>query len=317
MHKLFEQLKYSGHLGFHLSIILFKFYKYLKYNRFSDKKYLEKIFYKNQGYKLNLRSPLTLNEKLQWLKIYDRRRIATIHADKYLVRDYIAKEFGEEYLIPLILVTDNPTSIKYNDLPNEAFVIKSNHSSGDFKIVRDKKSLDFKRLIVDCKWWLSFNYFYPGRQWQYKDIPPLIIIEKMLQTKEGKIPNDYKFHCINGKVEFIYVSVDREGVNKRNIYDSSWAPLLFTFSAKTKQEKGNIRGAEIDPPKSFSKMLIFAEKISKLYAYVRIDFYDIDGKLYFGEITHHHGGGFDQFRPIECDYKFGNLLDLNYINLKN
>jgi hypothetical protein len=315
MNKLFERFKYSGPLGFYIALIIVKCYKFIKYNRLSDNLYLEKIFYSNQGYKLNLTVPITLNEKLQWLKVYDRRDISTIHADKYLVRDYIKKEFGEEYLISLLYVTDNPSVMKFSDLPDGPFVIKSNHSSGDYKIIRDKNLVDFERLVIDCKWWLSFNYFYPGRQWQYKNIKPQVLIERMLQTSEGKIPNDYKLHCINGRVEFIYVSVDREGVNKRNIYDSNWVPLNFTFSAKTKQAKGNIRGEEINPPKSLSKMIEFAEHFAKMYAYVRIDFYDIEGKLYFGEITHHHGGGFDQFRPIEFDYKYGELLDLDYVKL--
>ena len=315
MNKLIEKIKYYGLPGFYIALFVVKFYKYIMYNRLSDKSYLGKIFFRNQGYKLNLNAPLTLNEKLQWLKIHDRRDISTIHADKYLIREYIAKEFGVEYLIPLLFVTDDPLKIKYVNLPDEPFVIKSNHSSGDYQIIRDKKSIDFERLIVDCKWWLSFNYYYPGRQWQYKNIKPLILVEKMLQTSEGKIPNDYKLHCINGLVEFIYVSVDREGVNKRNIYDSNWMPINFTYSAKTKQLKGNIRGEEINPPKTLSKMIKFAEHIAKIYAYVRVDFYDIDGKLYFGEITHHHGGGFDQFKPIEIDYKYGQLLNLDYIKL--
>lgn len=315
MNKLFEKFKYSGPLGLYIVLIIVKCYKFIKYNRLSDKVYLKKIFYANQGYKLNFTVPITLNEKLQWLKINDRRDISTIHADKYLVRDYIKKEFGKEYLIPLLYVTDNPSVMKFSDLPDGPFVIKSNHSSGDYKIIRDKNLVDFERLVIDCKWWLSFNYFYPGRQWQYKNIKPQVLIERMLQTSEGKIPNDYKLHCFNGRVEFIYVSVDREGVNKRNIYDSNWLPLNFTFSAKTKQAKGNIRGEEISPPKSLSKMIEFAEHFAKMYAYVRIDFYDIEGKLYFGEITHHHGGGFDQFRPIEFDYKYGELLDLDYVKL--
>jgi len=315
MKKLIEKMKYSGKPGFYIALIIFKFYKYIKYNRLSDKRYLEKIFFYNQGYKLNLNSPITLNEKLQWLKVHDRREISTIHADKYLIREYIAKEFGDEYLIPLLFVTDNPSSIKFSDLPQIPFVIKSNHSSGDYQIIRNKNKVNFEKLVTDCKWWLSFNYYFPGRQWQYKNIKPLILIEKMLQTSEGKIPNDYKLHCINGEVEFIYVSVDREGINKRNIYDSKWVPINFTFSAKTKQAKGNIRGDEINPPQSLAKMIVFAKHIASIYAYVRVDFYDIDGQLYFGEITHHHGGGFDQIRPIDFDYKYGQLLNLDYIKL--
>lgn len=316
-HMNFENLKYKGKIGFYASLWSYKIYHYLKYGRLNDAIYLKKIFPLAQGYPLNLDDPKSLNEKMQWLKIHDRRNINTILADKYLAREYIAKHFGNEFLIPLLFKTEKVSEINPDILPHEPFIIKVNHNSGNFQIVRNKGEINWNQLQVNLKWWMSFNYYRHSREWQYKNIKPIIIVEKLLLDKMGKIPNDYKLHCINGKVAFVYVSVDREGSNKRNIYDRNWKPMDFTFAHKYKHKKGNIRGVEINAPSSFEMMVNFAERVAQLYTYIRVDFYDVDGKLYFGEITHQHGGGFDQFRPIEWDYYFGEQLNLNAPTLDN
>ena len=301
--------KYKGKLGYFLTNIGFELYRFWKYYRVEDEAYLHKRFLNMQGYPLNLAQPKSLNEKLQWLKIHDRRPIYTIFADKYAVRDYVKDHIGEEYLIPLLYSTKNPADIVPENLPDEPFILKANHDSGSFLIVRDKNQIDWKKVRTDCKWWLSKNYYWIDREWQYKDIEPRIIIEKLLMDKNGKIPNDYKVHCINGNVEFIYVAVDREGLNKRNIYDSNWNPLPFSWANKFK-DPSKLRGSEIQPPASLERMLALSVEIAKLFAYVRVDFYDVDGQLFFGEITQCHGGGFDQMRPIEWDYKFGEMLKI-------
>ena len=310
MEELLEKLKYSGPVGFWVALRAYKAYRYLKYDRIDDVTYLKKKFKAIHGYELNLENPKTLNEVIQWLKINDRREISTQLADKYLAREYVREHFGEEYLIPLLFETNNTNELRPENLPNEPFIIKTNHDSAHYQIVRDKSKIDWKKLRTDFKWWMSINFYYLDREWQYKNIKPRVIAEKLLVTKEGKIPNDYKLHCINGKVAFVYVSVDREGLNKRNIYDKNWKPLYFTFAAKQKDIE-NMRGEEIEAPLSYPKMVEFAERIAQLYAYVRVDFYDVDGKLYFGEVTHHHGGGYDLFNPIEWDRKWGEMIDLN------
>ena len=302
-------LKYKGKLGYFIANTIYEFHRFLNYYRIEDIKFLKKKFLRLQGYELNLEQPKSLNEKLQWLKIYDRRPIYTVFADKYAVRDYVKDNIDEEILIPLLYSTKNYKDIVPENLPNEPFILKANHDSGSFLIVRDKSKVDWERLRTDCRWWLSKNYYWIDREWQYKDIEPKIIIEKLLLDKNGKIPNDYKIHCINGEVEFIYVSVDREGVNKRNIYDKNWNPLPFTFANKYK-DASKLRGSEILPPPSFERMIAISKEVAKLFAYVRVDFYDVDGKLYFGEITQCHGGGFDQMRPIEWDYKYGEMLNI-------
>lgn len=302
-------LKYKGKLGYFIANTIYEFHRFLNYYRIEDIKFLKKKFLRLQGYELNLEQPKSLNEKLQWLKIYDRRPIYTVFADKYAVRDYVKDNIDEEILIPLLYSTKNYKDIVPENLPNEPFILKANHDSGSFLIVRDKSKVDWERLRTDCRWWLSKNYYWIDREWQYKDIEPKIIVEKLLLDKNGKIPNDYKIHCINGEVEFIYVSVDREGVNKRNIYDKNWNPLPFTFANKYK-DASKLRGSEILPPPSFERMIAISKEVAKLFAYVRVDFYDVDGKLYFGEITQCHGGGFDQMRPIEWDYKYGEMLNI-------
>lgn len=302
-------LKYKGKIGYFLINTLFEVYRFWKYYRLKDIPYLKEKFLRMQGYPLDLENPKTLNEKLQWLKLYDIRPIYTTLADKYGVRSFIQEQYGEELLIPLLYETTNYKDIVPGNMPNEPFILKATHDSGSYVIVRDKSKIDWEKVQVDCKWWLSKNYYWIDREYQYKDIKPRIIVEKLLMTKNGKIPNDYKLHCINGNVEFIYVAVDREGANKRNIYDKTWQPLPFTLAHKFK-DTSKLRGVEIEAPTTLQQMITLSEKVAQLFAYVRVDFYDVDGVLYFGEITQCHGGGFDQFRPIEWDYKYGQMLEV-------
>jgi teichuronopeptide biosynthesis TupA-like protein len=303
-------LKYKGLIGYFLTSLAYEGYRFMKYYSVKDIPYLKKKFLNMQGYPLDIDNPKTLNEKLQWLKLYDRRPIYTTFADKYAVREWVKENIGEDVLIPLLYSTRNPDDIKPENLPDEPFILKANHDSGSYVIVRDKSKIDWPKVRTDCRWWLSKNYYWIDREYQYKAIEPRIIIEKLLVTQSGRIPNDYKIHCINGEIQFIYVAVDREGVNKRNIYDKDWKPFDISWANKFK-DASNLRGPEIDPPASFERMIAISKQVAQLFAYVRVDFYDVDGKLYFGEITQCHGGGFDQMRPIEWDYKYGEMLQIN------
>jgi hypothetical protein len=285
---------------------------FLTNKRFSDEQYLKKMFRKYQGYDLDLENPKTLNEKLQWLKIHDKKDYYVTNADKYAAREYIRDTFGEEFLIPLVFHTTDYRELRPENLPDYPFVIKTNHGFGNTVIVRDKNSIDWKKLRMDYKRWLRNNYYYFEREWQYKYIKPRIVVEKMLLCKDGKVPNDYKLNFVEGKIEFIYVSVDREGSNKRNIYDPDWNPMDFTWARKGK-DLSKIRGGDIQPPASLNKMIEFGSVIARLYKYVRVDFYDVDGVLYFGEITQCHGGGFDMMQPFEFDQMFGEKINLTTI----
>lgn len=289
-----------------------KLHLFVTNKRFSDEQYLKRKFKKTQGYELDLENPRSLNEKLQWLKIHDRKDYHITNADKYAAREYIRNTFGEMYLIPLVFHTTDYRELKPENMPDYPFVIKTNHGFGNTIIVRDKNKVDWKKLRLVYKRLLQNNYYYFEREWQYKGIMPRVIAEKLLLCKNGKVPNDYKLNFIEGKLEFIYVSVDREGTNKRNIYDPGWNPMYFTWARRGK-DLSKLRGDEIQPPPSLQKMIEFGSKIAKLYKYARVDFYDVDGVLYFGEITQCHGGGFDQMLPFEYDLKFGEKINLRAI----
>lgn len=279
-------------------------------NRGGDIAATQRKYRKLYGKDINLDKPETLNEKILWLKLNDRTPLHTLCADKYTVRKYLSEKFGDNCLIPLLYETDNPDNISMENIPDEPCIIKASHSQGDMLIVRDKKALDLKRLKFEMKIWLKRNLYYETQEWQYKDCKPRIIIEKLLQDRNGRIPNDYKLHFINGKLEFVYCSVGRETANKRNIYDANWNPLYFSW-VEPHKDVTNIRGEEIPAPESYEEMKRIGSEIAKDFPYyVRVDFYDVDGKLYFGEITFHHGSGFDMFKPVKFDIEFGRKLNL-------
>jgi hypothetical protein len=307
--ELFENLEVSGNTAYLLARCIRRIRVFFTNSIYSDKVWIARTFRKVFGYKLRLDSPQTLNEKIQWLKLYERKDFHTQCADKYAVREFLKKEFGEEYLILLIFVTDKWKEINEHTIKEFPCILKANHASGDFLILRNPEEVNWKRVQLKCRVWLDWDFYKCGREWQYKNIKRRIVVEHLLQTKDGHIPNDYKLHYLNGELQFVYVSIDREGANKRNIYDMNWNPLFFSWVGKHKNAE-SLRGEEVDPPATFDKMKEIAKEIAKRFKYVRVDFYDVDGKLYFGEITLHHGSGFNVFTPPEYDLRYGQLLKL-------
>jgi hypothetical protein len=309
MNHLIRQLRYKGELGFIFAKIITSLNKFFTGNYLSDKTYLSKRFLEAHDYPINWESPKNLNEKLQVLKWYYNKDLHIMVSDKFAVREFIKERFGDDFLIPLVFETRNPKHITEKNIPDYPVIVKANHDAGNNFIIRDKKTVDWKKLQIDCRWWLSWDYYYADREQQYKGIKRRIIVEKLLITKDGKIPNDYKLNFINGNLEFVYVSLDREVGNFRNIYDLNWNTTDFKWAKKNKLSKTH-KGPEIDAPPSWELMKIMGAEIAKLFPYVRVDFYDVDGKLYFGEITLCHGGGFDCFEPKEMDFYFGSKLSL-------
>lgn len=274
-----------------------------------DEEYICRQFKYKLGYELNIKNPTTLNEKIQWLKINDRKPIYTQLADKFLAREFIKEKFGEEYLVPLLYTTSDWRDIIPDNIPNEPCIIKTNHSSGDYQIIRDRGTIDWKKIRMKYEKELMKNFYYANREFQYKNIKPMIIIERLLMLSNGKIPNDYKLHFFNGRCEFIYCSIDREGANYRKVYDINWQPLEFAWASEVKNLKSQ-QGPDIPRPGSFEKMLNIGYEIAKNMKYVRVDFFDVDGKLYCGEITLHHGAGYDAFYPEKYDLYYGQKLSL-------
>ena len=279
-----------------------------KYDKLSDREYLEKKFYAMLGYSLDLSNPQTFNEKLQWLKLYDRKPEYTMMVDKYKVREYIKEKIGEEYLIPLLGVWDKAEDIDFDALPNQ-FVLKCNHNSGlGMYICKDKSKLtenQIKAIRKNLEKGLKQDYYLPGREWPYKDVPRKIISEKYMEDKETGELRDYKFFCFNGKVNCCFVCTDRfkEAGLKITFYDKDWNVMPF-------KRHYPISDKSIDKPKNYNKMIEIAEQLSKDIPFVRTDFYEINGDLYFGEITFYPGSGLEEFQPIEWDEKLGNWITL-------
>lgn len=304
-----EKRKFKSLLYYTLGRIVHEIRVTLYYRIYKREYVITKKFESIFGYTPNLINPKTLNEKIQWLKLNDHKDFYSVCADKYAVRQYISSKFGEDFLIPLYYHTDNWEEINSININKFPCIVKANHSSKDYVIIRNANDINWKELQYKCRWWLHRDYYAESGEWQYKNIKRQIVVEKLLTTGDGKIPNDYKLHYMNGELKFVYVSVDREGSNARNIYDENWAPLYFQWDGTDKNAK-NRRGNEIPAPKTFELMKEYGKIIAKDFKYVRIDYYDVDGKLYFGEITLYHGGGFDVFIPDSYDAYWGNILKI-------
>lgn len=259
------------------------------------------------GKKLNLKNPKTFNEKIQWLKLHDRKDIYTKMVDKCEVKEYVASIIGEEYIIPTLAVYDKFDDISFNKLPKR-FVIKCTHDSGGIIIVKDKNKLDIKNARKTINESLKRKYYYHGREWPYKNVKPRIIIEKYMEDKKDGELRDYKMFCFNGHFEFMFIATNRYGDGETyfDFFNRNFEHLPFANghpNAPTLPHR----------PRNFDKMIELAEKLSNGVPQVRIDFYDVNGKIYFGEITFSHWSGMMPFEPEEWDRKLGDLIDLKIV----
>ncbi|NPV51417.1 MAG: glycosyl transferase [Candidatus Methanofastidiosum sp.] len=268
-----------------------------------DSLYLRFAYYVKVGKKLNLRNPQTFNEKIQWLKLYDRKPEYTKLVDKYEVRKYIAETIGEEYLIPLLGVYDNFDEIDFDALPNE-FVLKPNHTSGNIYICKDKLKINYVELKKEVNMWLKRRYYWVHREWPYKNIKPRIICEKYMVDESGIELKDYKIFCFNGEPKLIQVDYDRFSGHKRNLYDTEWNYIPASIQYPT--DPNTI----IKKPNKLNEMLKLARILSKDYPHVRVDFYYVNDRIYFGEMTFYHGAGYEKFEPESLEMEMGSWLEL-------
>lgn len=271
---------------------------------FSDKKYLELMFPMRVGYKLNLDSPQTYNEKLQWLKLYDRRPEYSQMVDKVEAKKYVASIIGEDHIIPTLNIYDKVEDIDFEVLPNQ-FVLKCTHDSGGIVVCKDKSKLNKKAALAKLRRGLSRNYYYQNREWPYKNVKPRIIAEQYMEDESGEL-KDYKFFCFNGEPKAMFIASDRFDKNqetKFDFFDMEFNHLPFTNGHPNASKP-------VARPKGFEIMKTLAKEISAEMPHARIDFYDVNGNIYFGEITFFHWSGMKPFKPIEWDYKFGSWLQL-------
>ncbi len=271
-----------------------------------DKLYLKVMFLLTLKEKLNIKNPITYNEKIQWLKLYNRNPKYTKMVDKIAVKEYVASKIGEKYIIPTIEIYENPSLIDFSKLPN-SFVLKCNHnSSSGVYICKDKFNINQDQIRKTLSKAQKQNFYKLGREWPYKNVEKKILAEKYMVDESGYELKDYKFFTFNGKVKALFIASDRYvngAETKFDFFDENFNHLPFI--------NGHPNAIEpIKCPKSFEKMKELASKLSEGIPHLRVDFYDINGQIYFGELTFYHHSGFVPFIPKEYDYIFGNYLTL-------
>ena len=269
-----------------------------------DRIYLQIVYFKHFRRFINFNNPKTFNEKIQWLKLNYRNEEYTKLVDKYRVKQYITKLIGEEYVIPTLGVWNNVDDIDFKSLP-EKFVLKCNNDSGGIVICKNKKDFDEAKAKSFLKERLKNNGYWYGREWPYKNVKPCIIAEKYMEDSISKDIKDYKFFCFNGSMEFFDIDIDRFIEHRANYYDrnGNFLPFGKTYCPPDYTKK-------IEMPKNLDKMIELAETISHNTVLSRIDFYEIDGQVYFGEITFYPGSGFSPLTDEKWDYKLGDMIDL-------
>lgn len=269
----------------------------------SDKVYLNIIYRACFRKPIKWEKPQTYNEKLQWLKLYDRNPLYTTLVDKYEAKKYVAERIGEEYVIPTLGIWEHFDEIDFDTLPNQ-FVLKCTHDSGGLVIVTDKAKLDNEMARKKIEASMKVNYYWNSREWPYKNVKPRIIAEKYMIDNNGDL-KDFKFFCFNGKVHYLFIASDRNTPGeevKFDYFDCEFNRLPM------RQEAHPNSTYDIPKPENFELMIHLAEKLSSGMPQARMDFYDINGQIYFGEYTFFHHGGFVPFIPEKYDYEWGNKL---------
>ena len=275
------------------------------FNWLSDERYLRIAYRIEMGYPLNLDNPQTFNEKLQWLKLYDRHPEYTQMVDKLGAKEYVSDVIGEEYIIPTLGVWEKVEDIDFESLP-EQFVLKCTHDSGGLVICKDKRNLDYRAARNKLKSCLKHNYYWGQREWPYKNVVPRIMAEEYMEDQTSHELRDYKFFCFNGVMKALFIATDRQTKGEETKFD------FFDAEFRHLDIKNGHPNAEVPPakPVMFEKMKILAERLSEGIPHLRVDFYEVNGKIYFGELTFSHWSGMVPFDPEEWDFRFGEWITL-------
>lgn len=290
------------------SRLIFRLIRNGRLNKLSDEKFLKIKYWASMDHKhLNLKNPQTYNEKLQWLKLYDRNPLYTTLADKYKMKEWVSEKIGEEYVVPLLGVWDKAEDIDFDKLPNQ-FVLKCNHNSGlGMVICKDKSKLNIVEVKKNLSKGLRQDYFYYSREWPYKNIVKKIIAEQFLcNNTEDQNDSliDYKFFCFDGQPKIMYISKDNSSAPKTDFFDMEFNHL----NLRMKDENSEILP---EKPRKFEKMKELASKLSHGIPHVRVDFYCVNEQLYVGEMTFFHNGGFSKINPINWNNIMGDWIDLS------
>lgn len=272
------------------------------FNWLSDKHYIYLQYWARTGKWLNLKNPQTFNEKLQWLKLNDRKPIYSQMVDKYEAKKHIASVVGEKYTIPTYGVWERFEEIDFDSLPNQ-FVLKCTHDSGGLVVVKDKTKMDKAAAKDKIERSLKKNYYLHGREWPYKAVKPRIIAEKFLEDTINDALTDYKFFCFHGQPKLMYISKDRGNEPRTDFFDMEFNHLPI----KVRDPNADVMP---EKPKQFERMQQLAKQLSEGIPHLRVDFYLVNENIYVGELTFFHMGGFTQIQPEEWNVKMGNWIDL-------
>lgn len=269
----------------------------------SDRLYIQLDYFSGMKCFPDLKHPKTYNEKLQWLKLNDKHEEYTRLVDKYEVKKYVSGILGEDVIIPTLGVWDRFEEIDFEKLPQQ-FVLKTTHDSGGVVVVKDKKQLDLKAAKKKLEKSLKHNYYYEHREYPYKNVKPRIIAEKFMVDESGTELKDYKFFCFDGEVKFLFVATDRPLDTRFDFFDAQFNHLPF-------KQGHPLAKKEIKKPDNFEEMKRIASILSKDIPHVRVDLYNINGLIYFGELTFFHFAANVPFEPAEWDEKIGSWLKLS------
>lgn len=274
------------------------------YKNLTDEKYLKKSYKIRFGKKLDLKNPKTFNEKLQWLKLYNRKDIYTTMVDKYEVKKYVADRIGENHIIPTIGIYRDFEEIDFDSLPNQ-FVLKSTHDSGGLVICKDKNKLDMESVRSKFMRSLGRNYYFYGREWPYKNVKPRIIAEKYMQDRDFESLNVYKIFNFNGEPKIIQtIQGDKTASETIDYFDTEWNLLDLRQNFPNSQKA-------LEKPETLSEMLTLSRELSKDVApFIRVDFYEINGSVYFSEFTFFSDSGMARFEPNMWDEILGSWIEL-------
>lgn len=275
----------------------------------SDRVYISLFYFFTFHRRIDLKNPQTYNEKLQWLKLNDKHSEYTQLVDKYKSREVVSKIVGDEYLIPLLGVWDSFEEIDFSTLPNQ-FVLKTNHDSQGVIVCKDKESFDIKAARKKLTKCLKHNYYRNSREYPYKDVKRKIIAERFMEDHHFGELRDYKFFCFNGRCEFFFIATGRSHGESAIRFD--WFDRDLNTIPVVQGHPNSVVLPAI--PQNIDEMIKIAERLSQNYPQIRIDLYNIEGKIYTGEFTIFHFGGLKPFAPKEYDTKFGQFIHLPSIN---
>ena len=279
------------------------------YDSLSDEEFLKKVFPKYMGYPLDLENPKTFSEKLQWLKVNYRNPIQTVMVDKHEAKHFIAEHVGSQYIIPTLAVWDSVEDIDFDALPNQ-FVLKSTHDSGGIVICKDKSSLDFEAAKAKLSASLKRDYSKIAREWAYQNVPRRIIAEEYISELGKDDLLDYKMYSFHGEPKLTVVCSNRfsKTGTRMNFYDINWEPMGIHFGHYPPLP------TEFPKPATYEEMKRLTAELSKDCPFLRVDFYEIKGRLFIGELTFFPGAGFEKFRPMTLDYELGEWLHLETVH---